>query len=184
MKISKDILMFALSIVVSIVSLVVLIFFFRTIDNKNKHTSAVMTTLAEKVSQKDNMQVLIEKINKFSEMDETINSYFVNSKEVDLFLNYIEGLGQETGVTLKVNNFEISPTQKNLLSVKVSTKGSFSNTMRTLLLIENAPYKVNVTRTFIEQQSEFFNPDPKDLQKQTTSSFWKSEISFNVLISS
>ncbi len=183
MKSKNDILILGLSITVTLIALAVLIFFFKTIENKNKHTSAVLTTLAEKVKQKENMKSLVEKLNKVSEMSATINSYFVDSKEVDSFINYLENLGTSAGVELEVQNFDVSPNSKNILNVTISTKGSFSNTMKTLILIENAPYKINITRTFLDQSTESSNPDTKDPQKQTTTSFWRSEISFSVLTS-
>ena len=183
MKNKNDILILGLSITIALVALAVLIFFFKTIENKNKHTSVVLTTLAEKVKQKENMKSLIEKVQKVSEMSDTINSYFVNGKEVDSFINYLENLGTSAGVELEVQNFDISTTSKDILNVTISTKGNFSNTIKTLILIENAPYKINITKTFLDQSTEFSNPDPKDPQKQTNTSFWRSEISFNVLTS-
>lgn len=183
MKTKSDILILSLSAAIALVALAVLIFFFKTIENKNKHTSVVLTTLADKVKQKENMKSLIEKVNKVSEMSDTINSYFVNSKEVDSFINYLENLGSSAGVELEVQNFDVSTISKDVLNVTISTKGSFSNTMKTLILIENAPYKINITKTFLDQGVESLNSDPKDPQKQTNTSFWRSEISFNVLTS-
>jgi hypothetical protein len=107
----------------------------------------------------------------------------VNSKEVDSFINYLENLGASAGVELEVENFDVSATSKDILNVTISTKGSFSNTIKALILIENAPYKINITKTFLDKSSESSNPDPKDPQKQINTSFWRSEISFNVLTS-
>lgn len=129
------------------------------------------------------LKSLVEKVNKVSEISDTINSYFVNSKEVDSFINYLENLGASAGVELEVENFDVSATSKDILNVTISTKGSFSNTIKALILIENAPYKINITKTFLDKSSESSNPDPKDPQKQINTSFWRSEISFNVLTS-
>ncbi len=184
MKKNNNIFTLSLSIIIALIALAVLIFFFRTIENKNRHTSAVMTTLADKVKQKENMKTLVEKVNKISEVSDTISSYFVNSKEIDSFLNYLENLGARVGVELEVKHFDVSSTSKDLLNVTLSTKGSFSNTMKTLMLIETAPYKINITHVNLDQVSETLTVDPKDPQKQTKSYFWQSEITFDVLVSS
>ena len=183
MKNKSDILILSLSVAIALIALAVLVFFFKTIENKNKHTSVVLATLADKVKQKENMKSLVEKISKVSEMSDTINSYFVNGKEVDSFINYLENLGASAGVELEVQNFDVSTTSKEILNVTISTKGNFSNTMKTLMLIENAPYKINITKTFLDQSTESSNPDPKNPEKQINTSFWRSEISFNVLTS-
>lgn len=181
MQRKKDVLILTSSIIVTFMTLAFLIFFFKTIQNKNKHSSVVVATLVEKTKQKEEMKTLVEKVQKVSEMSDTINSYFVNSKEVDSFVNYLESLGEGARVELEVKSFDVSPASNNLLNVTVSTKGSFSNTVRILMLIENSPYKLNVTRTFMSHGSESLNSDPKNPTKQTTTSFWRSEISFNVL---
>ena len=82
---NRTILILILSIVTTLLALGTLIFFFRMVKNKNQHTSALLTTLANKMYQKQNAQALTKKMADIEETRSTINSYFVDSKEIDSF---------------------------------------------------------------------------------------------------
>ncbi len=184
MKKNHTILIFSTSIILLIISIMVLVFFFKIIENKNKHTGVVLTTLSNKITEKVNSQAIEKRAANINETKEAINSYFVNGKEIDSFINYLENLGIISGVELKVDSFEISPGSKNILIVSISTEGTFSNVMKALVFIENAPYKIHVMRTSFDQQQVFSNLDSKNSKKSIVSTVWKSEISFSVLMSS
>ncbi len=182
MKKNPTALIFSLSVITTIASLSVLIFFFKVIENKNQHTSAVLATLSDKIAEKDNSKAMTEKITEINKAKDTINSYFVNSKEIDSFINYLENIDTTNSTELKVEGFDISPGSKNTLIVRISTKGTFSNIMRTLVLLENAPYKIHIIRTSFNQQIES-SLDPKDPKKTINTTGWQSDTSFSVLIS-
>ncbi|MEK7585715.1 MAG: hypothetical protein AAB477_00555 [Patescibacteria group bacterium] len=181
---NRTILILILSIVTTLLALGTLIFFFRMVKNKNQHTSALLTTLANKMYQKQNAQALTKKMADIEETRSTINSYFVDSKEIDSFISYLENLGTSAGAEVKVDKFDTSTT-KNILIVRITAKGTFSSIMRTLLLLENAPYKIDITRTYLDQQLGQTISDTKDpTKKQIISApIWQLEVSFNILTS-
>jgi hypothetical protein len=175
-------LIFIFSIIVVILASGTLILFFKLIENKNEHTSTVLATLADKIEKKENAKVLEEKIKEVDAIKDTIDSYFVNPKDIDSFIAYLENLGNIAGSLVKVESFDSSTN--NQLSVKITLKGNFSNVMRTLMMLENSPYRIHVQKTSLTHEEGFSTPDPKNPTKQVvSSSSWKSEILFNVLLS-
>ncbi len=174
------------SAITTIISALVFIFFFRAIQNKNEHTLVLMNTLADRMAQKENAQILKQKFDEVSSIKDTIDGYFVDPKDIN-FINSIESLGSSFGADVKVESFDIPQNSKNTLSVKISSSGSFVNMMRLLVLVENMPYKLNITRAYLDK-SEVDTPVTTDqkvkVAKAPTTLSWILEVSFNVLTSS
>ena len=176
-------LIFCLSTATVLITLGAFIFFFKVIENKNKHTSNVLITLANKEKQKENNENLIKQISEVSDTKSQIDSYFVDPNKIDSFINYLENLGTESGANLKVKGFETKIDSGNSLNVKVSAKGTFNNVISTLMLIEDAPYKLMVTDVRMSQNYKQEILDEKGEVKQAAEKEWEAEITFNVLLS-
>ncbi len=169
---------------IAFVSLGTFIFFFRIIQNKNEHTVAVLTTLANKMVEKKNEKEVREKIAEVTAMRDTLISYFVDPNDINSFITYLEDLGPQTDTKVKIENFDINPKTKNTLSVRMSVNGEFSKVMRIILLLENAPYKIQITRTYLNQQSDSSMVNTKTLSKEGVLPQWHSELSFTILLAS
>lgn len=170
--------------VVMLATLATMIFFFKVVENKNKHTSATLVTLANKIVKKENSKVLKDQIDNVALIKETTQKHFVDSSEIDSFIDYLENLGNDSGTEVKVEDFQTSPDNKNILSVKLLSKGSFNNVMKFLVLIENTQYQVYIEKASIDKQPEVSNIDPKTGQPVSSgASVWQANVSFNVLIS-
>ncbi|MEK7106386.1 MAG: hypothetical protein AAB895_03435 [Patescibacteria group bacterium] len=181
---NRTIITLIISAVVMLATLATLVFFFKIIANKNEHTSAVLVNLANKVARKENINTLTKKIAEVEETKETIDGYFVDSTSIDSFIDYLEKLGANINTEVKVENFEISSTEKNILLVRLSNKGSFTNVMRMIVLLENAPYQIRITRTSINQLPQSVTVDEKTGKAtQVGATLWQSTISFSILIS-
>jgi arginine utilization protein RocB len=167
-----------------ILSIATLFFFFKIIANKNEHTSSVLVNLANKMAKRENIDTLKKKIEEVKQTQEKINEHFVDSTKIDSFVDYLEKLGTSGSTEVKVESFELSVADKNTLQVKLSTKGTFSNVMRTMMLLENTPYQVHITNVSLNKQSGDINIDPKTGKViTTTASTWQSTISFSILTS-
>lgn len=177
-------LIFFISTIVMVASVATFIFFFKVVENKNKHTSATLVTLANKIVKKENSQMLKDTIDQVYLTKESVGKHFVDSNEIDSFIDYLEGLGKDSGTEVNVQDFKISEENKNILSVRLLSRGSFSNVIRFLTLIENTQYQVSISKTTLEKQSEVLNIDPKTNQPiPSGSSVWQADISFSILIS-
>ena len=171
-----------ISSIVMIISIITLIFFFKIIANKNTHTSAVLTTLAEKMAKKNNIEVVRNKINEVDQTKNLISNYFVDSSKIDSFIDYLEKLGSSVGTEVKVENFETT-NNKNSLSVRVTCLGTFSGIMNTILLLENAPYEIHITRASINQQLQPTSSTNDKPIKKSSAPMWQANISFTILTS-
>lgn len=178
-KYTKIILIVSIFITIIIVGLFV--FFFNVIKNKNAHTSKVILTLAEKIEDKENREVLISKVAELESINQTINGYFVDPGTIDTFVDYLEKLGIQNNTELAIENVEAVPKKKNEISVKVSIKGDFDHVMRVVYLLENIPYYVNLNQVYINKETKTTLVKAEDIEKEEVSSFWQADVSFNVL---
>ena len=184
----RTIFTLAISILTMILSIGALTFFYKVIENKNKHTEAVTNTLHEKTAAKANSVALEEESKNVEGIHKTINSYFLDPAKIDTFVNYLEGLGTNAGAEVKVENFDTS-SKKNLI-VRITTKGTFSNVMRVLLLVENAPYKTHIISTTFNR-SNIEAPAVVATDKATStpitptksSEQWAGNITFSIALS-
>lgn len=174
-------LILIISIVVFLVSIAVFIFFFKVIENKNEHTSRVLVTLAEKMSDKKNAETLLSKLAELDGVMNTINNSFVDQGKIDTFVDYLEKLGVDNGVELTVKNIEISPKEEKTIVVKISTSGNFNNTMKTLYLLENIPYNVSISQAFVNKEIKEIEEKDGEDKKGDRPVVWHADITFNIL---
>jgi len=171
-----------LSTIIMLLSLATFIFFFNIINNKNKHTQAVFNNLADKIAQKDNIESVNEEIAQVEKIKTTIDSYFVDLTKVDAFIDYLENIGLNTEVT--VESLEPQPKDKNTLNVRVSFEGDFSDVTNTILLLENAPYNIQITKVSLDKKIESSTTvDDKGKEILKEKIFWVGNVTFNILAS-
>jgi Tfp pilus assembly protein PilO len=181
---NKSTLIFYLSILTALLTVGVFIFFFRIIKNKNEHTSAVLTVLENKIIKKENINTLEKKVAELEATRQAIEGYFVNSNNIDSFINYLEKLGTSARTQLEVENVEISTVEKNTVLVKLSVKGTFTDVMQTVTLIENIPYQIHFTSVYLSKNTQSVTSKVGDKEKVTTTSVWQADVSFKILSSS
>lgn len=183
MKNSKQTILFTISLVTLLAAVSLFVFFLHVIKNKNNHTSAVLTTLENNLLRKQNIDTITKKVNEVERTRDTINSYFVNTKEIDSFVNYLESLGNSSMAELRVERFESIPNVPNTLSVRVSINGQFSNVIRTFKLLENSPYKISINNFNMNHITETVTEtiNGKEFTKDKFS--WQSTVTFNILTS-
>lgn len=174
-------LILIISILVTLSVIATFIFFFKVIQNKNEHTSKVLTVLAEKMTDKKNNETLVKKFSEIEAVNDGINSYFVDQTKMDTFVDYLEKLGSNNNTELSVKNVEVSTRQDNVLLVKVLINGNFTNVMRVIYLLENAPYNISLTQAFVNKEITTTEVDVKGIRKETGSSSWQASVSFSIL---
>ena len=186
MQKNSTIFMLILTILAVLFASGIFVFMFKVIQNKNEHTSKVLMTLEDKMAQKENMSVVNQRLTEVETTIKTVNGYFVDSKQVDLFVAYLEKIGVDTGTDLLVKDVGISPTQKGNLLLKLSVKGTFSSIMQVVSLLENSPYQISITQTYLNKELVDSTPavtpnkNPK-LPVTPAPILWRADISFSVL---
>jgi hypothetical protein len=184
MKKNNTILILILSIIATIISILVFIFFLKIIENKNQHASVVLTTLQDKMTQKENSKINASKITETKLIEDTINSYFVDPDRIDTFVSYLEGIGSSFSSIVSVESIEIPQKTKNIISVKLSITGTFEEIMKTIAFLENIPYQVNITQIYLNKNANQVSSDNIKAPTQTKIpkvTIWQANISFNIL---
>jgi hypothetical protein len=181
MKNNKPILMLIISILSFLVTLAVFVLFIRIIINKNVHTSAVLGTLKSRMIDKENFSALEDKIKDVEVTHSKIDSYFILKNKADLFVDYIESLGKSSGTELTVTNIESQKENKDLILFKVSVIGNFNDVMKTISILENAPYSISINSVYINKEIIKENPDTKAPKVVNITPSWVADITFDVL---
>ena len=85
MKKNHTKLIFYISIVSMLIAIAVLIIFFKIVENKNKHISAVTTTIEKKISDKEHGEAIASKLAEVDTIYSNVKSHFVDSTQIDSF---------------------------------------------------------------------------------------------------
>lgn len=169
-------LKFVLSIFSAIVIIVAFIFFLKIIKEKNKNTSISLTTLQEKIKTKEKINMFFEKSNEIKTLQSSLNNYFVDTTKIDTFVSYLESLGGDIGSKIVVKEI-VAPEEANkMIEFQVSITGDFDQVTKTIILLENIPYQIEVTRVY-------YNKDTKieEEGKIIVAPTWKADLTFKIL---
>lgn len=179
-----------LILITSIILLVIItgfsIYFLNAIRNKNRHISAVLITLKKKIDDKQNVITLQKKMNELLDTNTKIDSYIVDTSRIDLFVGYLESLGISNNVILSVKSVDVLKNEKNKIFLGLSINGTFTNIMRTIVLLENSPYNMTIVSSYVNKDivvpvdaSNGTNKNSGALPVAEPS--WQADITFNVL---
>jgi len=186
MKRKHTILIFIFSIIATIATVLLFIFFLKIIKNKNQHISAVLTTLEEKTKEKENMVMFAEKLTEIKSTQNSISRLFLDPDKIDTFVGYLEEMGSSVGSEIIVNNIEVLQKVKNTISVKLSARGNFQEVVSAINLLENIPYQITITQMYLNKEIKQAAPDEfidgKIVKgKIPETSTWQADITFNIL---
>ncbi|HLP86420.1 MAG TPA: hypothetical protein VK153_00900 [Candidatus Paceibacterota bacterium] len=174
----KNYTILILSIIATLASLFLLVFFLRVIENKNKHASLVLVTLEEKFKEKEDSILLADKISEIKELQDFIGNYFVDKNKIDTFVDYLEKIGSIFKTEVSVESIEVLEKDNNVISIKLSILGNFKEVMRTIAYVENIPYQVSIEQIYLNKDDNKFS---QNKIKNQSSSMWQADVSFNVL---
>ena len=183
MKKNRTIIMLIISLIIAIIVICLFSFFMKVIKNKNEHISAISSTLGDKMWEKENLEMFTERIGEIKSIQSSVNDHFLNPNEVDKFVSYLEELGQKIGSEIIVENVEVAPKIKNTINFTVSIIGTFDEVIRTVSLLENIPYQVNITQLYLNKDiaKEIVKDDEDKEIKNSVNSKWQAGVTFNIL---
>lgn len=188
MRENSTIAMFYLSILAVIFAVGILVFLFKVIENKNAHTSKVLATLSEKMTEKENITGLSKKIAEIQNTQKKVKAYLVDPNQVDTFVEYLEKIGSDTDTELSVKTINTLESVPDKIFINISVRGAFANVMWALAVLENAPYQVNITRAYLNKELTQAPPVMQDAKGKPKASVpvpsaWRADIDFNILSS-
>jgi Tfp pilus assembly protein PilO len=186
MKTKKTNLILVISILTFLIVIVFFVYFLRIIKNKNNHISAVMTTLENKITEKRNLNVLEKKRMEMDGIHKRIGGFLVNTASIDTFVEYLEGVGFDNNVELTVKGIDVPKNEKNKININLDMRGSFQDVMKVVALLENAPFNIIISSTFLnKEESTYINPSIEISKNKElplpAKSLWQANVSFSVL---
>lgn len=179
-------LVLIVSTLISIALLGSFVYLTNVIKNKNKHISVVTSTLQEKINEKDNMKILEKRMLDLGDTRNKINSYFIDTSNVDEFVEYLEGLGDTYGAELLVRSVDTPNNEKNKLVFGIEINGSFSNLTKIVSILENSPYNISFDSLYLNKitetvKEETVDPKSKSSTTPTIKPSWQAIANFTVL---
>jgi hypothetical protein len=120
---------------------------FDMLKNKSGKASIVSGELNEYLSKEGTINLLKTSVKNTKDEREKVDTYFVSRDDIPKFTKEIESLGGMSGTELVITGLS---TQGNILSFDLSSEGGFRNTLQLVSLIESLPFKVEVTKAYID----------------------------------
>ena len=179
----KSFTILILSIIALILALCIFVFIFKVIENKNTHTTSVLTVIEEKIKEKENMASLEKEFDKIQDINTTINKYLLDPNQIDIFVPFLEKFGTDANTEVSVKSVGVIPKEKNKILVKISIVGTFTNVMKTISLLENSSYQIDILDTYLNKtlQESVSSNKTKTVSKDPV---WQGSVSFSIITSS
>lgn len=180
MKRKKTTLIFIISTIITLLVVGIIVFSFRIIKIKNENTSTMTLALQTKKKEKDNALLFAAKITEIDALLTSMDSRFIDSDKIDTFVSYLEEIGPTLGSEITVKSVEVPEKVKNTIIFSLMITGSFNDVVKTIALIENIPYQININQVFLNK-----NLDPQKTENTKESVLeiptWQADISFSIL---
>lgn len=187
MKKNNTNLILVISIILFTLFIGTFVYLLSVIKNKNVHTGVVVATLGEKILEKENIGVIEKRMVELLATQTKLGGYLVDTSHIDDFVEYLENIGTQNNVELSVNSVNIPKNEKNKVLVNISIIGSFSNVMKTIAIVENASYSININSLYLNKEITTVNDTMTEIVKgkekvtPITKASWQADISFKVL---
>lgn len=123
------------------------VYAFYSVKVKNEEASLVSEELEEYLSKEGDINVLRKIVKDKKDDREKLETYFVARDDIPEFARKIESLGGMSGVKLAIVGLS---TQEDVLSFDLSSQGSFKDTLHLISLIESLPFKVDITKAYLD----------------------------------
>lgn len=154
MKKNTTNLILIISTILLFVFLATFVYVLNIIKNKNNHSSVVSSTLAKKIIEKGEIRTLEKKMSELKEIDNKIAGFFVNTSRIDTFVEYLENIGVDNNVVMTVNSVDSLKNDKTKVIVGLNMTGDFSNLMKIIAILENSPYYVKISSSYLNKEIE------------------------------
>ena len=120
---------------------------FLEMKKTSENAALVSAELNQYLSKKGTINILKTAVKSTKEERKKIDTYFVEWDDMPDFAKEIESLGKISGTELVITGLGV---KDNTLLLKISSNGSFKNTLQLVALIENLPFKLEITEAYID----------------------------------
>jgi len=126
-------------------------FFYVTADTGGK-MAVLYSSLHQSASDEAKAHALAKSIDDTATLRSSLDSYFIRSSGAVLFLEKIEALGKQTGVSLHTSSYTVVP-KTSILEDQFSADGTFSELYNLLSLVESLPYQIVIKNVSFTKNS-------------------------------
>ncbi len=138
-----------------------------------------LISLEEKINQKEKAIMFSEKSLEIKDLQNSINNYFIDTKKIDTFVNYLEDLGIGIGSEVIVKEILTPEKTDSIIEFQILIKGNFDQVTKTVFLLENIPYQIEIGQVYYNKDIERdIGDEKKDL---ITKAMWQADVSFSIL---
>lgn len=128
----------------------------------------------EEVTKVENIKLLNNSIKKIETEKDLLETHIANGSNIVPFLDTMESLGKEAGVSTEVTLVDIPKESKSLV-VEMNASGSFEKIYKFLLLLENSPYQLETISMDIEKENS------GSTSKKNSVLRWKADLKIKLL---
>ena len=118
-------------------------YLFQDLKAKNQSFSIIASEIQDEARQREELLTLKNIMKSIQEDRTRLNSYFITSDEIAVFLDSLEAMGKKVGTESEVTSIILAGEEKNVLEVSVKATGPFEDVFELLLLLEHVPYELD-----------------------------------------
>lgn len=147
----KFILKTSILATISAILIFVYIYGFKYLDKKSQKIADFQASVDAEITKTQQSFDIKKQTDTVNSISETIESHFLRSSEVPLFLSSIEEIGTKTGSSIIISAVEETSLAEvgPVLSLNIGASGSYQSIYKTLITIENLPYFLQVNSVSI-----------------------------------
>jgi uncharacterized membrane protein len=155
-------------------------FLFYLIKAKSEDASVLSQSLDIQRANQEQVIMLRHAINESKDDRATLDTYFVKSSNLDVFIKSLESLGEESNTAIRLNAF--TEINKNSLIIDFNANGTYDDIYYLVTLIEHLPYHIEFKKAYLNSLGLIptSSPDSKTsvIQKAKKDNTW--EANFNI----
>jgi len=166
-----------ISVFALVASVILCVGMFLIIKGQNERASEISTKNQIVSNDRENIRA-IEKVLKDTVYERSLlDSYVIEPEGSINFIEFVEKLGLQNGVSLEIHTIEPSSWSGangellEALTLQLTATGSWANVYNFFSSVELMPYLTKIERVIIE----------KVVDKKTDSEYWRADIKFSTL---
>ncbi|MFA6353650.1 MAG: hypothetical protein WCW93_01830 [Candidatus Paceibacterota bacterium] len=151
------------------------VFLYKKINDNNQKIQENTTSFQTEARRREEIASLDRVLQKNASNRILLESHFIKSSDVVPFLNMIERVGKEAGVSSKINSVDAKVNNSGL-TVDLKIEGKFEAIYKFLTLLENSPYVLDFISMDIHRLSS-----PVTLDKNVKNESWVAVFKIQLL---
>ena len=164
-----------ISVAVLLLGSFAFIFLYQKINDNNQKTQQSTISLQTEARRRDDIASLDRVLQKIVPDRTLLESHFIKSSDVVPFLNMIEKLAKEAGVSSQIDSVDTKVDNSGLI-VNLKASGRFEAIYKFLTLLENSPYVLDFASMDIHRLSS-----PVTSDKNVKNASWEAVFKIQLL---